>query len=183
MFQDLEIPGLKLITPKKHGDERGFFSETYNSATWRNAGLDYQFVQDNHSLSRDIGTLRGLHFQTAPYAQDKLVRVARGRIIDIAVDLRRSSPTFKKYIAVELSHENWQQLFIPIGFAHGFITLEENTEVIYKVTNLYSAAHDFGVAWNDRELNINWQIAASEITLSQKDKSLPFLRDIENLFP
>ena len=105
MFQDLEIAGLKLVTPKKHGDLRGFFSETYNAQTWQRAGLNYNFVQDNHSLSRDVGTLRGLHYQSSPFEQDKLVRVVRGRILDVAVDLRRSSPTFKKYVAVELSYE------------------------------------------------------------------------------
>ena len=113
LFEDLEIEGLKLVTPKKFGDDRGFFCETYNASTWRMAGLDYNFVQDNHSLSRDMGTVRGLHFQSAPFAQDKLVRVLRGRILDIAVDLRQSSPTFKKYVAIELSYENWKQLLIP----------------------------------------------------------------------
>ena len=183
MFEDLEISGLKLVTPKKHGDARGFFSETYNAETWREAGLEYEFVQDNHSLSRDAGTLRGLHFQAPPFAQDKLVRVARGSILDVAVDLRRSSPTFKKYVAVELSYDNWRQVFIPAGFAHGFITLEPNTEVIYKVTNFYSHAHDFGVAWDDPEINIAWPMKKSEITLSEKDQKLPKLRDVGNLFP
>ena len=183
MFQDLEIAGLKLVTPKNHGDLRGFFSETYNAQTWQRAGLNYKFVQDNHSLSRDVGTLRGLHYQSSPFEQDKLVRVVRGRILDVAVDLRRSSPTFKKYVAVELSYENWQQLLIPIGFAHGFITLEPNTEVIYKVTNFYSAAHDFGVVWNDPEINIDWPKKDLEIILSDKDQKLPSLCDVENLFP
>lgn len=183
LFEDLEIEGLKLVTPHKHADSRGFFSETHNIETWRRAGLNYNFVQDNHSLSRDVGTLRGLHYQSQPFAQDKLVRVTRGRILDVAVDLRRSSPTFKKYAAIELSYENWHQLFIPIGFAHGFITLEPNTEVIYKVTNFYSAAHDFGVSWNDPEINIDWQIKDREIILSDKDRQLPCLCDVENLFP
>ena len=183
LFEDLEIEGLKLVTPQKHGDARGFFSETHNAETWRGAGLNYNFVQDNHSLSRDVGTLRGLHYQSPPFAQDKLVRVVRGRILDVAVDLRRSSPTFKKYVAVELSYENWRQIFIPIGFAHGFITLEPNTEVIYKVTNFYSAAHDFGVSWNDPEINIDWPLKDPEIILSNKDRKLPRLCEVENLFP
>ena len=183
MFEDLEIAGLKLITPKKFGDERGFFCETHNAQTWERAGLHYNFVQDNHSLSRDIGTLRGLHFQSAPFAQDKLVRVLRGRILDVAVDLRRSSPTYKKYVAVELSYENWKQLFIPIGFAHGFVTLEPDTEVLYKVTNFYSPAHDLGVAWDDPELNINWPVSTSEVILSAKDQKLPRLSELETLFP
>ena len=183
MFEDLEIAGLKLITPKKFGDDRGFFCETHNTSTWEKAGLNYNFVQDNHSLSRDVGTLRGLHFQSAPFAQDKLVRVLRGRILDIAVDLRRSSPTFKKYVAVELSYENWKQLFIPIGFAHGFVTLEPDTEVLYKVTNFYSPKHDLGVAWDDPELKIDWPIAKSQLILSQKDEKLPPLSQVETLFP
>jgi dTDP-4-dehydrorhamnose 3,5-epimerase len=183
LFEDLEIAGLKLITPKKFGDDRGFFCETHNTSTWEKAGLNYNFVQDNHSLSRDAGTLRGLHFQGAPFAQDKLVRVLRGRILDIAVDLRRSSPTFKKYVAVELSYENWKQLFIPIGFAHGFVTLEPDTEVLYKVTNFYSPKHDLGVAWDDPELKIDWPIAKSQLILSQKDEKLPPLSQVETLFP
>lgn len=183
MFEDLELAGLKLITPKKFGDERGFFCETYNAQTCEKLGLHYNFVQDNHSHSRDIGTLRGLHFQSAPYAQDKLVRVLRGRILDVAVDLRRSSPTFKKYVAVELSYENWKQLFIPIGFAHGFVTLEPDTEVLYKVTNFYSPAHDHGLAWDDPDLNINWPMNKSEVILSAKDQKLPRLSEVEILFP
>ena len=180
LFEDLNIEGLKLVKPKKHGDARGFFSETHNSDIWSKAGLNYHFVQDNHSLSHDSGTLRGLHYQVPPFAQDKLVRVVRGRILDVAVDLRRSSSTFRKYVSVELSCENWCQLFIPIGFAHGFITLEPNTEVIYKVTNFYSAAHDFGIIWNDPEINIKWPINEAKITLSDKDKNLPLLRNSES---
>jgi dTDP-4-dehydrorhamnose 3,5-epimerase len=183
VFEDLGLAGLKLITPKKFGDDRGFFCETHNAQTWERAGLHYNFVQDNHSLSRDLGTLRGLHFQSAPFAQDKLVRVVRGRILDVAVDLRRSSPTFKKYIVVELSYENWKQLLIPIGFAHGFVTLEPDTEVLYKVTNFYSPAHDLGVAWDDPELNIKLPIKKSDIILSSKDQKLPQLSEVETLFP
>lgn len=183
MFEDLGLEGLKLITPKKFGDARGFFCETHNAQTWEKVGLNYNFVQDNHSMSRDIGTLRGLHFQTAPFAQDKLVRVLRGRILDVAVDLRRSSPTFKRYVAVELSYENWKQLLIPIGFAHAFVTLEPDTEVFYKTTNFYSPEHDSGVAWDDPELNINWPIEKSQVILSSKDQKLPRLSEVENLFP
>lgn len=183
MFQDLELQGLKLIKPKKFGDARGFFCETYNWQTWKKAGLNYNFVQDNHSLSRDVGTVRGLHFQSTPFAQDKLVRVLRGRILDVAVDLRRSSPTFKKYLVIELSYETWDQLFIPVGFAHGFVTLEPNTEVLYKVTNFYSPQHDLGVAWNDPQLNIDWQLAQKNVILSEKDQKLPLLSEVESLFP
>ena len=183
MFEDLELAGLKLVTPKKFGDERGFFCETHNAQTWEKAGLHYQFVQDNHSLSRDIGTVRGLHFQTAPFAQDKLVRVTSGRILDVAIDLRRSSPTFGRHVAVELSRENWRQLFIPIGFAHGFVTLEPDTEVIYKVTNFYSPQHDCGVAWDDPDLAVPWPVAADRAVLSAKDRTWPRLRDLSNVFP
>jgi dTDP-4-dehydrorhamnose 3,5-epimerase len=183
LFKELELAGLKLVTPKKFGDERGFFCETYNAQAWEKAGLFYQFVQDNHSLSRDIGAVRGLHFQTAPFAQDKLVRVASGRILDIAVDLRRSSPTFGRHVAIELSRENWRQLFIPIGFAHGFVTLESNTEVLYKVSNFYSPQHERGLAWDDPDLAVAWPIAADRAILSTKDRTWPRLRDLPNLFP
>lgn len=183
MFEDLEIEGLKLVTPRKFGDDRGFFSETYNAAAWEKAGLRYNFVQDNHSLSHDVGTVRGLHFQTPPFAQDKLVRVVRGRIVDVAVDLRRSSPTFGRHVAVELSWDNWRQLLVPIGFAHGFVTLEPDTEVVYKVTNFYSPQHDGGVAWNDPDLGIDWPVADDKAVLSAKDQKLPRLRDIAELFP
>lgn len=183
MFEDLPISGLKLITPKKISDDRGYFCETYNASAWEKAGLIYNFVQDNQSLSRNVGTVRGLHFQSAPFAQDKLVRVLRGRILDVAVDLRRSSRTFKKFIKVELSSKFCQLIFIPVGFAHGFVTLEPDTEVVYKVTKSYSPAHDFGIAWDDPELNIDWPIRKSEAILSIKDQSLPPLSEIENFFP
>lgn len=140
-------------------------------------------MQDNHSLSRDAGTVRGLHYQVYPFAQNKLVRVLRGRILDVAVDLRRSSPSFGKYVAVELSNENWQQLFVPVGFAHGFMTLEPDTEVFYKVTNFYSPDHDKGIAWDDPELAIEWPIHFANVTLSEKDSKLPWLRDVVEFFP
>jgi dTDP-4-dehydrorhamnose 3,5-epimerase len=183
LFEDLDIGGLKLVTPRKFGDARGFFSETHNAQTWAKAGLYYQFVQDNHSLSRDVGTIRGLHFQTAPFAQDKLVRVTSGRILDIAVDLRRSSPTFGRHVAVELSKENWRQLFVPIGFAHGFITLEPDTEVLYKVTNFYSPRHDCGVAWDDPDIGVDWPVSADRVLLSDRDRTWPRLRDLPEVFP
>jgi dTDP-4-dehydrorhamnose 3,5-epimerase len=182
MFEDLAIQGLKLITPKKHGDDRGFFSETHNASTWERAGLIYNFVQDNHSLSRDVGTIRGLHFQTEPFAQDKLVRVVRGKIMDVAVDLRRSSPTFGQHVTVELSRDNWRQLLIPKGFAHGFMTLEPDTEVLYKVTNFYSPANDRGLAWDDPDINVEWGVAREKAVLSDKDHKWPRLRDLEVAF-
>lgn len=176
------IPAVKIITPAKHGDHRGFFSEAYNKQDFDAAGLDFVFVQDNHSLSGPVGTLRGLHFQSAPFAQDKLVRVTRGRILDAAVDIRRSSPTYGQHVAVELSGENWRQLLVPIGFAHGFCTLEPDTEVIYKVTNFYSAANDHGLAWDDPDLKIAWPIAADQIICSAKDRLHPRLADLPAYF-
>lgn len=159
-----------------------FFCETHNERTWANAGLNFRFVQDNHSLSRDVGTVRGLHFQTEPFAQDKLVRVVSGAILDVAVDLRRSSPTFGRHVAVELSRENWRQLFIPIGFAHGFVTLEPDTEVIYKVTNFYSPQHDCGVAWDDPDIGVDWPVDPERAVLSGKDREWPRLRDLPEVF-
>ena len=183
MFEDLALPGLKLVTPKKHGDDRGFFSETYNASAWEKAGLQFTFVQDNHSFSRDVGTVRGLHFQTEPFAQDKLIRVMRGRILDVVVDLRGSSPTRGRHLSIELSAQNWRQLFIPVGFAHGFVTLEPDTEIAYKVTNFYSPAHDFGLAWNDPDLGIDWGVADDQAILSEKDRRLPLLRELGDVFP
>ena len=177
------LPDVKIIRPKRFGDARGFFSEVYNKGALANAGIDLEFVQDNHSLSARSGTVRGLHFQTPPFAQDKLVRVTRGRILDVAVDLRRSSATFGQHVAVELSAENWLQLLVPIGFAHGFCTVEDDTEVIYKVTSPYSTAHDKGIAWNDPELAIAWPVAATEVTLSDKDRQLPPLSECPDVFP
>jgi dTDP-4-dehydrorhamnose 3,5-epimerase len=177
LVEDTAIPDVKIITPKKFGDRRGFFSETYNRRAAAEAGIRLEFVQDNHSLSADVGTIRGLHFQSAPFAQDKLVRAPRGRILDVAVDLRRSSPTFGRHVAVELSAENWRQLLVPIGFAHGFCTLEPDTEVFYKVTNYYSPAHDHGLAFDDPALGIAWPVDATKAILSDKDRRLPRLAD------
>lgn len=176
------IPDVKIITPKKFGDHRGFFSETYNRRAYSEAGIDLDFVQDNHSLSAAVGTLRGLHFQSPPFAQDKLVRVIRGRVLDVAVDIRRSSPTFGRHVAVELSAENWRQLLIPVGFAHGFVTLEPDTEFIYKVTNYYSAAHDLGMAFDDPALGIDWGLAPAAAILSDKDRRHPKLADLPPVF-
>jgi dTDP-4-dehydrorhamnose 3,5-epimerase len=183
LVEDTPLGGVKIITPKRHGDDRGFFSEVYNQKTFQAAGLNYDFVQDNHSLSRDVGTIRGLHFQTPPFAQDKLVRVAKGRILDVAVDLRRASVTFGRHVAIELSAESWRQLLVPIGFAHGFCTLEPDTEVLYKVTNFYSAAHDRGLAFDDADLGVAWPVPAASAHLSEKDRKWPRLRDLIDVFP
>ncbi len=181
-IQDAPLAGVKIGTPRKFGDRRGFFSEVYNEAKWRAAGLDVRFVQDNHSLSAAAGTIRGLHFQIAPHAQAKLVRVARGRILDVAVDLRRASPTYGRHFACELSADNWAQLLVPAGFAHGFCTLSDDAEVLYKVSAYYSAAHDRGLAWDDPDLAIAWPVPAQDAILSDRDRGWPRLRDLEDAF-
>jgi dTDP-4-dehydrorhamnose 3,5-epimerase len=175
---DTAIPAVKIVTPKRHGDSRGFFSEVYNRSLWREAGVDYDFVQDNHSFSAQIGVIRGLHFQTAPFAQDKLVRVVRGRILDVAVDLRRGSPSFGQHVAVELSADNWRQLLVPVGFAHGFCTLAPDCEVLYKVTNSYSPTHDRGLAFDDPALGIDWGVDLAKAVLSEKDRKHPRLAEL-----
>jgi dTDP-4-dehydrorhamnose 3,5-epimerase len=177
-----EIPDVKVITPRKYGDHRGFFSETYNRKALAEAGIDLEFVQDNHSLSVERGVVRGLHFQLPPFAQDKLVRVVRGAVLDVAVDIRRRSPTFGRHVSVVLSAEAWNQLLVPVGFAHGYCTLEPNTEVIYKVSNYYSPLHDRGLLWNDPELNIQWPVREDRAVLSDKDAKLPRFSEIRDVF-
>ena len=181
--EDTAIPAVKLVSPKRFGDARGFFSEVYSRRAWAAAGLDYEFVQDNHSYSAEAGVIRGLHFQTPPFAQTKLVRVVRGRILDVAVDLRRASPTFGQHVAVELSAANWRQLLVPVGFAHGFCTLEPDCEVVYKVTSFYSAEHDRGLAFDDPALGLEWGVDLSKALLSEKDTRHPRLADLGPQFP
>ena len=178
----LGIPDVKVIKPVKHGDARGFFSETYSEKAFADAGIALDFVQDNHSFSSVPATLRGLHYQGPPFAQDKLVRVVRGRALDIAVDIRRRSPTFGQWVSAELSADNWTQILVPVGFAHGICTLEPDTEILYKVTNTYSAQHDFGIRWNDPELKIDWPFEETDVVLSDKDKRQPFLKDVKIWF-
>ena len=178
----LAIEELKLITPAIIRDARGFFSETYNRQALAEAGIDRAFVQDNQSLSRSKGVLRGLHFQIAPHPQGKLVRVIRGAIFDVAVDIRQGSPTFGRHASVVLSAENWSQLWIPEGFAHGFCTLEPDTEVIYKVTDFYAPECDRGLAWDDPDLGIAWPLPHAEAVLSDKDRRHPRLRDLPTHF-
>lgn len=175
--QRLAIADVILLTPARYPDPRGFFSETWNRRRFAEAGVDAAFVQDNHSLSRDKGVVRGLHLQIAPYAQGKLVRAVRGAIWDVAVDVRKGSPTYGRHVAAVLSAENWQQLWVPPGFLHGFCTLEPDTEVIYKVTADYDRASERGVIWNDPALDIPWPIGADEAFLSDKDHKLPHLAD------
>lgn len=176
------LPEVRIITPKRFGDHRGFFSETYSRQAFAEAGITLDFVQDNHSLSAAVGTLRGLHFQVPPFAQDKLIRVPRGRILDVAVDIRASSPDLGKFVAVELSAENWRQLLVPVGFAHGFVTLEPDTEVIYKVSAPYAPEHDRGLAFDDPALGIDWGLSAERLTLSDKDRRHPRLAELPRYF-
>lgn len=176
------VPGPVLVTPRRFGDHRGFFLETYSARDFAALGIPDVFVQDNHSLSAKPGTVRGLHFQLPPHAQAKLVRVLRGAILDIAVDIRRSSPSFGQHVAVELTAENAQQLFIPAGFAHGFCTLSPDTEVAYKVTDLYAPECDRGIAWNDPDLALPWPFDATAVQLSDKDRRAPRLRDLPTVF-
>lgn len=177
-----EIADVKLIVPQIHKDHRGFFSETYNKAGLAELGANLEFVQDNHSLSVDRGVVRGLHFQIPPFAQDKLVRVIRGSVFDVAVDIRWGSPTYGKHVARVISAADWNQFLVPAGFAHGFCTLESNTEVIYKVTNYYSPEHDRGMLWNDPDLGIDWPVTESEAILSDKDKKQARFRDLPQYF-
>jgi dTDP-4-dehydrorhamnose 3,5-epimerase len=181
-IERLEIPDLLLVTPRKHSDQRGFFSETFRADVFAGSGAEASFVQDNHVLSMQKGVLRGLHFQTPPHAQGKLIRCARGAILDVAVDIRAGSPTYGRHVALELSSGNWRQLWIPCGFAHGYLTLEDDCEVIYKVTDYYAPECDRGIAWDDPALAIAWRLPASEIILSDKDRKQPRLSDVETTF-
>ena len=176
------IEGLLIIDPTVFGDSRGYFFESYNKQRFNEAtGLDIDFVQDNQSKSC-YGVLRGLHFQKPPYAQSKLVRCVRGKVLDVAVDIRKSSPTFGKYVAVELTEDNHRQLFIPHGFAHGFVVLSEEAIFQYKCDNFYHKESEGAIAWNDPEINIDWSIPFDDVILSDKDKVNPLLKDAEWLF-
>jgi dTDP-4-dehydrorhamnose 3,5-epimerase len=173
--EPLAIPDVLLLTPARYGDSRGFFSETYSLQRFAEAGIGQPFVQDNHSLSARAGVVRGLHCQIAPSVQGKLVRVVKGAIWDVAVDIRRGSPSYGRHVATELSAENWRQLWVPGGFLHGFCTLAPDTEVIYKVTAPYDPAAERGVIWNDPDLALPWPVAAADAVLSGKDTTLPRL--------
>lgn len=176
------LDGVVIITPKRFGDHRGFFSETYNQHMFDEAGIRETFVQDNHSFSKEKGVLRGLHYQLEPHAQAKLVRVTRGRVFDVAVDIRKGSPTFAKWVGVELSAENWQQLYIPAGFAHGFLTLEENCEFLYKVTNFYQPSCDRSIRFDDSDISIDWPLDSSTFVLSDKDLKAPYLKEADTFY-
>ena len=178
----LPIAGVKLIKTSRMTDARGYFCETYARSDFIAHGLDPEFVQDNQSNSNRAGTVRGLHFQLPPFAQAKLVRVLHGRIIDVVVDLRRSSQSYGKHLAIELSDVGGEQLLVPVGFAHGFCTLEPQTVVFYKVSAAYSSAHDRGIYWADPQLAIKWPVTVKEAILSDKDQKLPMLCDLSSAF-
>lgn len=180
--EPLGIADVKCVTPERHGDHRGFFSEVYNRERLVAAGIDVRFVQDNHSFSAKRGTVRGLHFQAPPFAQDKLVRVTRGAVFDVAVDLRRGSPSYGHHVHAVLSAEAWNQLFVPAGFAHGVMTLAPDTEIIYKVSARFAPEHDCGLLWNDPALDIPWPIPAAEAILSERDRRHPRLADFTTPF-
>jgi dTDP-4-dehydrorhamnose 3,5-epimerase len=181
-IRPLALEGVLEIVPDRHEDERGYFSETYNAQALARHGVDIVFVQDNHSLSRQSGVLRGLHFQLPPFAQAKLLRVTRGRIYDVAVDIRKKSATFGQWVGLELSAEKWNQVLVPIGYAHGFVTLEPDTEVLYKVSASYSRDHDRGIRFDDPDIDIAWPIDQDALILSDKDRAAPFLSEIETGF-
>ena len=174
-FIKTELEGVYIIEPKVFGDHRGFFMESYSKRVFEEAGLYYDFVQDNHSSSSAKGTLRGIHFQRGDKAQAKLVRCARGAVLDVAVDLRPNSLTYKKWVAVELSEENKRQFLIPRGFGHGFVTLTDDVEFLYKADNYYAPEADGGIRWNDPEIGVDWGV--ENPILSQKDANAPLLKD------
>jgi dTDP-4-dehydrorhamnose 3,5-epimerase len=177
-----EIPDILLVKPTKHGDQRGFFSETFRVDVFAAHGIEAVFVQDNHVHSAHKGVLRGLHFQASPHAQGKLVRCSRGAILDVGVDIRAGSPTYGRHVAFELSAANWHQLWIPPGFAHGYVTLKDDCEVIYKATDYYAPECDRGIAWDDPALAIDWRLSVSEVILSEKDRRQPRLADAPPAF-
>jgi dTDP-4-dehydrorhamnose 3,5-epimerase len=178
----LAVPDVLLLEPRRHGDARGFFSEVWRGDALAELGVDAAFVQDNHAYSAEPGVLRGLHYQAPPSAQGKLVRCPRGRILDVAVDIRHGSPTFGQHVATELSADNWRQLWVPPGFAHGYVTLEPDCEVLYKVTAYYDPANDRGIAWDDPDLAIDWRMNARALILSAKDRTHPRLVDAPAAF-
>lgn len=182
MFERLSIPDVILVTPKRHGDARGFFSETYRADAFVDAGITGPFVQDNHAYSQQPGILRGLHFQKPPAAQAKLVRCTQGAIYDVAVDIRQNSPTFGRHIGAELSAENGAQLYVPEGFAHGYLTLTLDCHVQYKTSAYYAPDTEGGIAWDDPKLGINWPTVGIDVILSDKDKSLPTLSALAPIF-
>jgi dTDP-4-dehydrorhamnose 3,5-epimerase len=181
-IERFNIEDIFAIVPMKRIDHRGFFSETYRSEALRSQGVRADFVQENHVYSAELGVLRGLHFQIPPRAQGKLVRCIRGAVLDVAVDIRKESPTYGRHVALELSAANWKQLWLPQGFAHGYITLEPDCEVIYKVTDYWAPDYERGLAWNDPSLGIDWRCSSADIIMADKDRSHPPLADVDPVF-
>jgi dTDP-4-dehydrorhamnose 3,5-epimerase len=177
----LALSGVLEVRPARHRDERGFFSEVWREDLLEDAGVDAHFVQDNHSYSRSKGVLRGLHFQIAPSTQAKLVRVSRGSIFDVAVDIRPRSPTFRQWVGLVVSAEAWNQVFIPKGFAHGFLTLEDDCEVLYKATAPYAPDRDRAIRFDDPEIGIDWPMTTQDLIISDKDRAAPLLRDVADI--
>lgn len=181
-FERQAIPDVILVTPDRHGDARGFFSETFRANVYEAAGIAGPFVQDNHAWSAEAGVLRGLHFQAPPRAQAKLVRCTRGAVLDVAVDIRASSPTFGQYVSAELSADNGAQLYVPEGFAHGYLTLTPDCVVVYKMTDYYAPETEGGLAWDDPALGIDWPLPSGAPALSPKDGKLPGLANFSSPF-
>jgi dTDP-4-dehydrorhamnose 3,5-epimerase len=182
LVEPLAIPDVKRLVPRVFRDQRGAFAESYNRRALEAAGVAVTFVQDNQSVSHEAGVVRGLHFQKHPRAQGKLVRVIRGAIFDVAVDIRMGSPTYGRHVTDVLSAENWKQLWVPVGFAHGYCTLEPKTEVLYKVTDYYAPEFEIGLGWDDPALAISWPVGAADAILSDKDRGLPKLAELEPVF-
>lgn len=182
LVETAKIPGFLIVTPKKFGDERGFFSETFRASALAPYGVTHAWVQDNHSMSGKRGIVRGLHFQAPPRAQAKLLRVVHGAILDVAVDIRKGSPTYGQHVAVELSALNWRQIYVPAGMAHGYCTLSDKVEVIYKTSDEYAPETEGGLLWNDPALGITWPTAADEVTVNARDASWPRLAALQSPF-
>lgn len=182
ILEPTSLPDVLILTPRRHGDARGHFSEVWNRQTLARLGIDIDFVQDNHSLSRQAGTVRGLHFQAPPHAQAKLVRCGAGAILDVAVDIRRGSPSYGRWVRVELSAENGRQLLIPAGFLHGFVTLRPETEVLYKCSDVYAPGCDGAVRFDDPDLGIDWGIDPAQAVLSDKDRAAQGYADFRSPF-
>lgn len=177
---ETQIPGVLRIVPRRFNDPRGFFSEVYNASAFAEFGFAFEFIQDNHAYNSQGGIIRGLHYQHAPHAQTKLVRCVRGAILDVAVDIRPGSPSFGRHVSAVLSEDNWEQLLIPKGFAHGYMTLTDGAIVQYKVDHAYAPQHEGGIVWNDPDLAIDWGVATAEdILIAEKDRQLPRLRDLK----
>jgi dTDP-4-dehydrorhamnose 3,5-epimerase len=182
LVEQTPLAGCLIITPRRFGDARGWFSEVWNRQTLRAAGIDIDFVQDNHSYSAQAGTVRGLHYQRPPHAQAKLVRCGRGAVLDVAVDVRRGSPTFGEWFATELSAENGRQILLPVGFLHGFVTRAPDTEVLYKCSDVYAPDCDGAVRWDDPALSVDWGVDPAAAILSDKDRAAPWFRDFVTPF-